>query len=812
MHQYEMDHYSRIREAAPECMVLLKSDGTFPLKEAGKIGLYGNGARHTLKGGTGSGDVYVRSYKSIEESLEEEGFVITTKDWLDGYDQAWKKAHDAFLAKGRKRIEEEGPLAILDLMGEVMPEPEYDLPLQKEDLSVYVLSRVCGEGSDRRDIKGDFRLTDSEVRDILTLAKQSEKFLLVLNTGGVVDLGPAAEEVNNILLLSMPGMSVSESFTDVLMGRKNPSGKLTATWASDYSFIHDFGEKDDTRYQEGIYSGYRGFEMFDQKKHFSFGYGLSYTTFQVKTGEVELTESLLTVKATVTNTGAYAGKEVVQVYASVPHTKMDHPLRELIGFAKTELLQPSETEEITIQANLSFLASYDDSRHVRFMEQGDYLIFAGTSLEGSSPIAIVHVPHEIILETTTLLERKPDFEDPAPVSREEWKTCFKDSSIQRLTLESIRKDPVVPVDPDTSFAQTFSDEQLAHICVGAYKGEGSKSVIGNAGFTVAGAAGQTTGLYEDLPSLVIADGPAGIRIARTYGLDEQGVYAIDQSVNQDLLAMVPEPIIHSLGLDQKPEERGGRHYTQYCSAIPVGTAMAQSFNRKLAEDMGDIVGTEMERFGIHLWLAPALNIQRHPLCGRTFEYYSEDPLISGIMAAAVTKGVQSHPGCGVVIKHYCANNQETNRFHSNSILSERTLRDLYLRGFEIAVKEGKPVSVMTSYNLLNGEHTSQREDLLLGILRNEWGYDGLIMSDWLSATGFPNLHKYPSACASLSIHAGNDVMMPGAPSDIENIMNGLQEGTITREDLVRCAARVIAVTQKLGKEHVELTRDEVEDE
>jgi len=850
MQAYETAHFNQIREAAPECMVLLKSDGSFPLKETGKLALYGSGARHTLKGGTGSGDVYVRTFKNIEECLEEEGFTITTKDWLDGYDRAREEAHEAFLDACRQRIAAEGPLAILDVMGEVMPEPEYELPLETEaPAAVYVLSRVCGEGSDRKDIKGDFRLTDSEIRDIGYLARHAGKFLLVLNTGGVVDLAPVADKVKNLLLLSMPGMAVAESFADVLLGRQNPSGKLTATWSSDYSFVRDFGCPDDTRYAEGIYSGYRGFDMFEKQCLFPFGFGLSYTTFQTEITEVTLDGSRLTVMASVTNTGDCAGKEVVQVYVSVPQGKLDHPLRELAGFAKTPLLQPGETALVPVEAELTFLASYDRARHVRFLEQGEYLIFAGCSLTQSGPVARIRVPEEQLLEETAPLEREPDLEDPAVTVPETWQTmrrsCEEDAALTRLTLRC-RKPEAPDSHPAESVsggrlprpaeslsdahsarpaeslsdarsarpAEGLSDEQLAHLCVGGYQGEGSKSVLGNAGFAVAGAAGQTTGLYEELgiPSLVMADGPAGLRIAKTYGLDEKGIYAEDQSVNADMRAILPESVAHSLGLDRKAEERGGRHYTQYCSAIPVGTALAQSFNTDLAEAMGDLVGEEMERFGIHLWLAPALNIQRYPLCGRNFEYYSEDPLISGRMAGAVTRGVQAHPGCGTVIKHFCANNQETNRFHSNSVLSERTLRDLYLKGFELAVKESRPACVMSSYNLLNGEHTSQSSDLLRGVLRGEWGYDGLIMSDWVIATGRPNPHKYPSACASKCVRAGNDLMMPGGPADIDDIADAMQAGALTREDLIRSASRVIALAQQLGRAHAAPVRDEVEHE
>ena len=333
--------------------------------------------------------------------------------------------------------------------------------------------------------------------------------------------------------------------------------------------------------------------------------------------------------------------------------------------------------------------------------------------------------------------------------------------------------------------------------MGGFQEKGSQSIVGNAGMKVAGAAGETTSIFtkEGLPSLVMADGPAGLRLSRQYGVDEDGIYAVGDEIPAARVEFVDEKILAMLGNSKGvKKERNGATYNQYCSAIPIGTALAQSWNVTLANECGNLVGEEMERFGVNIWLAPALNIQRSPLCGRNFEYYSEDPFISGKMAAAITKGVQSHPGCGVTVKHFCCNNQETNRFHSNSVVDERTLRDLYLRGFEIAIKEANPAAVMTSYNLLNGEHTSQRRDLNVMVLRNEWGYRGLVMSDWL-VSGFAMEHKYPSACAAGCIKAGNDLIMPGGEAEIQNIMEALHHPdskySISRRDLEECAASVI---------------------
>ena len=267
---------------------------------------------------------------------------------------------------------------------------------------------------------------------------------------------------------------------------------------------------------------------------------------------------------------------------------------------------------------------------------------------------------------------------------------------------------------------------------------------------------------------------------------------------------MPEETLARLPL-KLPAQRSGRLYEQNCTAIPVGMALAQSWNPAAVEVCGDVVGDEMERFGVHLWLAPALNIHRLPLCGRNFEYYSEDPLLSGRIAAAITRGVQAHPGCGVTIKHFCANNQETLRMHSNSVVSPRALRDIYLKGFELAIRESLPAALMTSYNLVNGEHTSQRPDLLETLLRQEWGYQGLVMSDWVIAGMQGDGHKHPDACASGCIRAGNDLMMPGGPGDKANLLAAVNDPNarypVTRADLEHCAARVAAAAIQLAAAH-----------
>ena len=302
----------------------------------------------------------------------------------------------------------------------------------------------------------------------------------------------------------------------------------------------------------------------------------------------------------------------------------------------------------------------------------------------------------------------------------------------------------------------------------------------------------------------MADGPAGVRIAPKYGVDEKGPYSLDNGAFSEVLDLIPDEVITALGFSREMlnEKRSGTVHEQYCTAIPIGTALAQSWNPAVCEACADLVALEMERFGIQIWLAPAMNIHRLPLCGRNFEYYSEDPLISGKMAAAITKGIQKHPGRAVSIKHFCCNNQETNRMHSNTLVSQRALRDIYLRGFRIAIEDSDPATMMSSYNLLNGEHTSQRRDLLETILREEWGYRGIVMSDWVSGNINKPDDKYPGAVASGAVQAGNDIMMPGTSGNQAELLAALKGEAaykVTRADLERSAARMIALAWRLGK-------------
>lgn len=315
LNAHEKKHICAMRRIAPECMVLLKKNGDFPLAQAGKIAIYGSGARRTLKGGTGSGDVNSRFFVTAEQGLENAGFTITTKSWMDAYELERQKAYAAFVAGIKRQAKEQHTQAIFLGMGAVMPEPAYELPLDGEgDTALYVLSRVSGEGNDRKVLEGDIKLTATEIRDILVCQKKYEKFMLVLNVGGMVDLNPV-QEVENILLMSQLGVAMGDALADVILGKAYPSGKLTTTWgkAEDIAAIDNFGDMNDTRYHEGIYVGYRWYNSAGKKPLYPFGYGLGYAEFAYGEATATIDGTTVTVKTTVKNTGTHPGKEAVQL-------------------------------------------------------------------------------------------------------------------------------------------------------------------------------------------------------------------------------------------------------------------------------------------------------------------------------------------------------------------------------------------------------------------------------------------------------------------------------------------------------------------
>lgn len=801
---YEIHNKQIARVAATEGMVLLKNENNIlPIAKGTAIALYGAGAAHTIKGGTGSGDVNSRGTVSILEGLTNAGYQIVTKSWLEAYDNAYTKAReqwrDAIWQKeAQMREKDNSDFHFFFAYSEIpFVFPTGDLP-EKEDaeIAIYVLSRQAGEGKDRVNGAGDFILSEQENQMIKKICALYPHVIIILNTGGMIDLS-FVDQYNNIegiFYMHQPGMEAGNALADLICGNMVPSGKLTDSWPCSYSdypnaatFSHNNGDVEKEKYIEGIYVGYRYFDTFNIPVRYCFGYGLSYTNFSIETIGVEhfnlgTQEPEIGVKVKVTNIGThYTGREVVQLYVSCPQNKLDKEYRRLVGFYKTKPLAPGQSEEKTIRFAVSAMASYHEEHTAWLLEEGCYGVFVGNSLATSVFCASVQMDGDVILIETQhicplqehLEELKGNIEQ-IDARRNVWLKQVQDKPQLTIHNFDIKKRQISYErnfcdfsEEVAAFVNELETDQLIELATGDIsKAQGSN--IGAAGNSVPGSAAETSGCAakQGIATIVLADGPAGLRLNKTY-----------QAVDGKPMSMPFEMAIEDGFFARGTFDQKGETYYQYCTAIPVGTVLAQSWDTEILKECGKAVAQEMDEFGVTLWLAPGMNIHRNPLCGRNFEYYSEDPLLSGIMAAAMTEGVQSHKGCGTTIKHFACNNQEDNRMHSDSIVSERALREIYLRGFEIAITRSQPMAIMTSYNLINGVHAANSYDLCTKAARNEWGYQGLIMTDWTTT------HNGPECTASGCMRAGNDIVMPGCDSDHENLKKELADGTLDIQEL-----------------------------
>ena len=797
----EIRHRALAGKAAAEGIVLLKNDGVLPLKLSDPIALFGSGADKTVKGGIGSGDVNNRENISIFRGVREAGAAVTSLEWLKDYDRRYDDARE----KWKEKILEDAhhvdnPFDAYAANPFVLPEGR---SITEKDLkgacaALYVISRISGEGKDRRLVEGDYYLSRREREDILYLDQQGLPLILILNAGGPVELTDILREADNIravLNISQPGQEGGTAVADILFGKAVPEGKLTATWAERYedypcadSFSYLNGNLEKEEYREGIYVGYRYFDSFGVKPLFPFGHGLSYTSFEMKFHEIKAKENALGAEVTVTNTGkSYAGREVVQVYVSLPRTGTEKEYRRLAGFRKTDSLKPGESQNVVVEIRQKQLAVFSEERQAWIVEKGMYGIWIGGSSAEARLCAFVKVPEEVILEEThRICPREEMFAE----------LCMNGSEkdIRRTPAEKEGQLSVYEFIPRREKQKNYKApaerrypvEALIPLLYGNITS--GASTLGSAGIRVPGSAGESTEALEEkygIRSLIMADGPAGIRLRQSYQVDR----ASDTVYGTGVLGSLENGFLEPMELHENADT-----YFQYCTAFPVGTALAQTWDAELLREFGCAVAEEMEEYHVDLWLAPGMNIQRNPLCGRNFEYFSEDPLLTGVLAAAVTQGVQSRPGCGVTIKHFACNNQEDNRMGVDACISERALREIYLRGFEIAVKESAPAAVMSSYNLLNGVHAANSRDLCTVLAREEWGFQGVIMSDW--NTTVPADGSIPWKCAA----AGNDIIMPGNIRDDENIRQAYMRGELTEETIRECAGRIIALVDKICEE------------
>ena len=779
---------------ATQGMVLLENQNdALPIADSGNIALFGGGAYTTIKGGTGSGDVNQRNVVNVWDGFVNAGYNVTSTDWLNAFGEAYEEGGGSTGGVG-------GASLVPDI--EVTDAQIEAAKAGGTDTAVYVIARSSGEFADRK--MSDYYLTDIEKANIAKMAANFENSIVVLNVGGIMDTKFFAETegLDSMLLMSQAGMRGGDAVVKVLNGEVTPSGKLTDTWAvnyEDYSSSETFGvnDGDDTQenYTDDIYVGYRYFDTFNVTPAYEFGYGMSYTDFAMYVTDVSVDAENVTVTVRVTNTGdTYSGKEVVQVYFSAPDGELEKPYQELAAFGKTDELAPGESQTLALSYNTTEMSSYSMEQAAYIMEAGDYVVRVGNSSRNTAVAAVVSLDEtctteqlsnqmvqdedmdvlsnegvepysydgeaeqiaaaprfEIAAADVAYADNASEYDDESVVSY-----VYEDSDYETVdqtanprytkepsgsnttpsqliepyeeTIQYVEKTVDNPTLLDVyqgtvsmeEFLASLTPEEMSYIVEGIGWGGSNTPIVGAQANSVQGAAGETTSNYYEtrtIPNIVLADGPAGIRITQQY-------------------------------------EDDGQTYYQYCTAFPIGTLIAQSWDREVARQFGEAIGEEMTEMGVTMWLAPGMNIHRNPLCGRNFEYYSEDPFIAGMTAATVTTGVQSYPGIGVTLKHYAGNNQEDNRNAVNNTITERALREIYLKGFEIAVKAANPMGIMTSYNLNNAWPAADDYDLCTDIPRGEWGFNGLIMTDWGGGQSTP----------VNSMHAGNDLIMPGGSS------------------------------------------------
>jgi len=754
------------KKAAEEGFVLLKNNGVLPLKRKRKIALYGAGAQKTIEGGWGSGDVNERKNICIKKGLEESGYVITTEKWINDYEdiydqelKKWKQECEDF-RKGNK------DKYIVDAIPFIMPAgrliTDEDIKESNTNVAIYVIARTSGEGADRKNVKGDYKLFDEEISNLKKLVENYKNVILIINSGGVIDLS-FLDEITNIdaiIYMSQAGTAGGYAISNIIRGNVTPSGKLTDTWARKYEDYPIAKIKEDNKYEEGIFVGYRYFDSFDIKPQFEFGYGLSYTDFLIKVSGISLEKGKLKLKIKVKNVGVkYSGKEVVQIYISAPDGKIKKEYQKLVGFVKTKLLRPKEEQEIIKIINVEDMKLYDEEEASWILDKGKYIVRVGNSSRNTKVVANIDVKEKIVLEKVKnicqLNEKINEIKPERKLEKNEYKVkiiTLEESNIEKIannfTIEENKKAKEI--------IDRFSLEELCTIVCGAH--DEKREQVKYYDSVIPGAAGETTSALKEkygITNLVCADGPAGIKLKKVYTDNDKEAY-------------------------------------QYCTGMPVGTLLAQTWNAELLQEVGFCIGGEMDEFGISIWLAPGMNIHRDPLCGRNFEYYSEDPFLTGMIAANIVEGLQKNRGIGATIKHFACNNKEENRVFYNSILSERVLREIYLRGFEIAVKLAHPVAVMTSYNNINNVPTANSYDMCTQVLRNEWNFKGMVMTDWFEAT-------IGGSTPSEAIKAGNDLMMPGHLTDIEELKKSVEEGTLKIEDLRKSAINILNVILKSNK-------------
>lgn len=782
------EHIALSKEAAKEGMVLLKNEmQVLPLPKGSRIALFGKATFDYVKGGGGSGDVTVSYTRNLYQGFQEKADRVEVFEELASfYRENVKKQHaagrepgmtvepevPADLLKKARAFTDTAVISICRFSGEGWDRKSiYDRKRKKDDLAIAGQDeKAQSEGELFED--GDFYLTHAEKAMVETVKNSFDKVIVVMNVGGMVDTGWFAKDdkIQSVLMAWQGGIEGGLAAAELLTGEGNPSGKLTDTFAGrleDYPSTYNFHESDDyVEYTDDIYVGYRYFETIPgaaEKVNYPFGFGLSYTKFSLSAPVVEKHGLHLRVMVDVCNIGEIAGKEVVQVYYSAPQGKLGKPARELAAFRKTRLLQPGETQTVVLQFRINDMASYDDlgkvAKSAYVLERGEYRFYVGISVRDA-----VENDYVMVMEEDVIMEQLSSKMAPTQLKKRmladgqyeelpQGEPVETDASIFPEKLSSKEADGLTPVVrrrdsyhlwgyPDNNpklidvaegrltldeFVAKLSDEQLA-VLLGGQPNTGVANTFGYGNLPEYG-----------VPNIMTADGPAGVRIHPNCGV--------------------------------------------CTTAWPCSTMLACTWNPELVEKVGAAGGAEAKENNIGAWLTPAVNIHRSPLCGRNFEYYSEDPFLTGKMAGAMVKGIQSNH-VAATVKHFALNNKETNRRESDSRASERAIREIYLKGFEIIVKEAKPWSIMSSYNIINGYRASENREMLEDILRGEWGFEGMVTTDWWTCG-----EHYKE------VKAGNDVKMGlGFP---ERLLEAMEKGALTRGEMEICAKRILGLILKI---------------
>lgn len=738
-------------------IVMLKNDGALPLKQGGTAAVFGRIQLHYYKSGTGSGGmVNVSKVIGITDGLLDAGYKL-----------------DEQLLNAYREWDEQNPFDHGEGWGGE-PWSQKEMPLTDElvggaasraDAAIVIIGRTAGEEMDNKLEKGAFLLSDLEEDMLRRVTSAFDKTVVLLNTGGLIDMSFMDRyPVSAVMYVWQGGMVGGAGTAAVLTGEVSPSGKLPDTIAyeiSDYPSDKFFGSGDMDCYGEDIYVGYRYFETFAKDRvRFPFGFGMSYTSFDIAASDFKLDGDKVTGSVNVKNTGSTPGREVVQIYCSAPQGKLGKPARVLCGFDKTRTLQPGESQTLSFEIPLESVASYDDSgvtghKSAWILEHGDYVFYAGTDVRSASEAYSLTLPETVVrqcksaLGPLTAFKRmvnsggKPEFED-VPLTGEAFPHDHAKlpAEIPQTGDRGIRlADVVNGKNTLEEFTAQLTDYDLS--CIIRGEGMGSPKVTAGTAAAFGGVSDTLTAL--GIPCACCDDGPSGMRL-------DCGTKAF---------------------------------------SLPNGTLLASTFDRPLMTELFTFMGLEMHTNQVDCLLGPGMNIHRHPLNGRNFEYFSEDPYLTGEMASAELAGLHS-TGAEGTIKHFCGNNRETRRHFLDSVISERALREIYLRGFEKAVKKGGAKSVMTTYGQVNGVWTAGNYGLVTGILRDDWGFDGFTMTDWWANINRRGKAPDKSDFAAMAM-AQNDVYMVTADGAAcnDNTLDSLKSGELTRGELQRNAMNIL---------------------